>query len=202
MRIVLVGRDSLARAGLLNRLGDAGEVTVTRELAEGEEIGLAVLDSDSTAILWDLGPSTEPVLDGLAAAAAEGSAPILALVGPLTAVRPALAAGALGALPRDAPPGQIAVALAAIRAGLQVLVPEPRMPRVGAAEPIVEALTPRGREVLELMAEGLPNKLIADRLRISENTAKFHVNSILGKLGAESRTEAVVRAARLGWIAI
>jgi DNA-binding NarL/FixJ family response regulator len=202
MRIVLVGRDSLARAGLLNRLGDAGEVTVTRELAEGEEIGLAVLDSDSTAILWDLGPSTEPVLDGLAAAAAEGSAPILALVGPLTAVRPALAAGALGALPRDAPPGQIAVALAAIRAGLQVLVPEPRMPRVGAAEPIVEALTPREREVLELMAEGLPNKLIADRLRISENTAKFHVNSILGKLGAESRTEAVVRAARLGWIAI
>jgi DNA-binding NarL/FixJ family response regulator len=202
MRIVLVGRDSLARAGLLNRLGDAGEVTVTRELAEGEEIGLAVLDSDSTAILWDLGPSTEPVLDGLSAAAAEGSAPILALVGPLTAVRPALAAGALGALPRDAPPGQIAVALAAIRAGLQVLVPEPRMPRVGAAEPIVEALTPREREVLELMAEGLPNKLIADRLRISENTAKFHVNSILGKLGAESRTEAVVRAARLGWIAI
>lgn len=202
MRIVLVGRDSLARAGLLNRLGDAGEVTVARELAEGEEIGLAVLDSDSTAILWDLGPSTEPVLDGLAAAAAEGSAPILALVGPLTAVRPALAAGALGALPRDAPPGQIAVALAAIRAGLQVLVPELRMPRVGAAEPIVEALTPREREVLELMAEGLPNKLIADRLRISENTAKFHVNSILGKLGAESRTEAVVRAARLGWIAI
>jgi DNA-binding NarL/FixJ family response regulator len=67
-----------------------------------------------------------------------------------------------------------------------------------AAPPEALALTPREAEVLSLMAEGLSNKLIADRLRISEHTAKFHVNAILNKLGAETRTEAVVLAARRG----
>jgi two-component system, NarL family, nitrate/nitrite response regulator NarL len=60
------------------------------------------------------------------------------------------------------------------------------------------ALTPREAEVLNLLAEGLSNKLVADRLKISEHTAKFHVNAILTKLGAETRTEAVVLAARRG----
>jgi two-component system, NarL family, nitrate/nitrite response regulator NarL len=64
----------------------------------------------------------------------------------------------------------------------------------------VEALTPREVDVLRLLGEGLPNKAIARRLGISEHTVKFHVNAILGKLGASSRTEAVVRATRLGLI--
>ncbi|MCI0846819.1 MAG: response regulator transcription factor, partial [Chloroflexi bacterium] len=55
-------------------------------------------------------------------------------------------------------------------------------------------------QALRLLAEGLPNKTIATRLGISEHTVKFHVNSILGKLGAQSRTEAVTRATRLGLI--
>jgi len=58
--------------------------------------------------------------------------------------------------------------------------------------------TPREAEVLSLMAEGLSNKLIAERLKISDHTAKFHVNAILNKLDAETRTEAVVSAARRG----
>ncbi|MCS7070294.1 MAG: response regulator transcription factor [Anaerolinea sp.] len=65
-----------------------------------------------------------------------------------------------------------------------------------------DALTPREIEVLRLIAEGLPNKQIAIKLSISEHTVKFHVNAILTKLGAQSRTEAVVRATRLGWIAL
>ena len=64
----------------------------------------------------------------------------------------------------------------------------------GAGEP----LTPRERDVLQLMAEGLPNKLIAARLSISEHTAKFHVSAIMTKLGAASRTEAVTIGARRG----
>ena len=63
---------------------------------------------------------------------------------------------------------------------------------------IYEKLTPRELEVLALIAEGLPNKKIAQKLEISEHTIKFHVNAIIGKLGVESRTEAVTRAARLG----
>ena len=67
-------------------------------------------------------------------------------------------------------------------------------------EPPAEALTPRETEVLHLLAEGLANKAIARRLDISEHTVKFHVNAILGKLDAQSRTGAVVRAMRLGWL--
>ena len=65
-----------------------------------------------------------------------------------------------------------------------------------------EPLTPREIEVLELLAEGLPNKAIADRLRISDQTVKFHVSSISGKLGAANRTDAVRRAVRRGLITL
>jgi DNA-binding NarL/FixJ family response regulator len=69
--------------------------------------------------------------------------------------------------------------------------------RIAANEP-TETLTPRELEVLGLLAEGLSNKLVAARLGISEHTVKFHVNAILQKLEVDTRTEAVVRAARLG----
>jgi len=72
----------------------------------------------------------------------------------------------------------------------------------GEDEPLVEALTPREEEVLGLMAAGLGNKQIAARLDISEHTAKFHVASIMGKLGAGSRTEAVTAGIRRGLIPI
>jgi DNA-binding NarL/FixJ family response regulator len=69
-------------------------------------------------------------------------------------------------------------------------------------EAVVEALTPREIQVLELLAEGLPNKAIAERLKISDQTVKFHVASISGKLGAINRTDAVRRAVRRGLIAL
>jgi len=65
-----------------------------------------------------------------------------------------------------------------------------------------EALTAREREVLELLSRGLPNKLIARRLQISEHTVKFHVSSIYAKLGATSRTDAVSRGVRRGLITL
>jgi len=65
-----------------------------------------------------------------------------------------------------------------------------------------EALTPREVQVLELLAEGLPNKAIAVRLNISDQTVKFHVSAICGKLGAANRTDAVRRAVRRGWITL
>jgi DNA-binding NarL/FixJ family response regulator len=67
---------------------------------------------------------------------------------------------------------------------------------------IDEPLTPREVQVLELLAEGLPNKAIAERLRISDQTVKFHVSSIAGKLGAKNRTDAVRRAVRRGLITL
>jgi DNA-binding NarL/FixJ family response regulator len=75
------------------------------------------------------------------------------------------------------------------------------LPATLTAAPIMaEPLTARELQVLQLVAEGLPNKGIARRLGISENTAKFHVASLCGKLGASSRTEAVTSAARRGLI--
>jgi two-component system, NarL family, nitrate/nitrite response regulator NarL len=75
---------------------------------------------------------------------------------------------------------------------------------VRAAPPVPtgERLTPREREVLGLLAEGRSNKAIATRLGISDHTAKFHVNAILGKLGAETRSEAIVLAARRGMVVL
>ena len=67
---------------------------------------------------------------------------------------------------------------------------------------LVEALTPREIEVLQLLADGLPNKAIAARLDISDQTVKFHVASIIGKLGVANRTEAVRRAFQRGLIAV
>jgi DNA-binding NarL/FixJ family response regulator len=78
----------------------------------------------------------------------------------------------------------------------------PDSPGDRADDVIDEPLTPREVEVLELLAEGLPNKAIAERLRISDQTVKFHVSSISGKLGAANRTDAVRRAVRRGLITL
>jgi DNA-binding NarL/FixJ family response regulator len=67
---------------------------------------------------------------------------------------------------------------------------------------MIEPLTAREREVLRLLASGQTNKEIGQRLGVTDHTIKFHVNGILGKLGAQTRTEAVVEAARRGIIAV
>jgi DNA-binding NarL/FixJ family response regulator len=77
-----------------------------------------------------------------------------------------------------------------------------RLPESHDDEEFEEPLTAREIEVLELLAEGLPNKAIAGRLGISDQTVKFHVASLSGKLGAANRTDAVRRAVRRGLIAL
>jgi DNA-binding NarL/FixJ family response regulator len=72
----------------------------------------------------------------------------------------------------------------------------------GSESVFEEALTHRELEVLELLAEGLPNKGIADRLGISDQTVKFHIASIMGKLGASNRVETVRRAVRRGLLSL
>jgi DNA-binding NarL/FixJ family response regulator len=110
--------------------------------------------------------------------------------------------GARAALPRNSSPAQIVAALHAAAAGLVALPAESLPTLSGTPAEIPEPLTPREMDVLEMLAEGLSNKLIADRLGISDHTAKFHVNSILAKLSAGTRTEAVMRGLRLGLIKI
>ena len=110
----------------------------------------------------------------------------------------AIAAGARGAISRSSSPSRIHAALRAIGEGLIVIDREPSRD----AEPLADPLTAREQDVLELLAAGLTNKEIATRLGITDHTVKFHVNAILAKLGAETRTEAVVHAAKLGIVVL
>ncbi len=120
----------------------------------------------------------------------------------------ALRYGARAVLPRDAQAEEILAAIGGVAAGLVVLHPAiatgllPHLTPVSRPLPSsgVETLTPREVEVLGLLAEGVGNKNIARKLGISEHTVKFHVGSILGKLGAASRTEAVTVGVRQGLI--
>jgi DNA-binding NarL/FixJ family response regulator len=122
-----------------------------------------------------------------------------------------LAAGARGVLPDDSAAEEIAAAVEAAVAGLVVVPSElasalvaPRPPAseardFGAASAArARALTPREREILSMLAEGLPNKVIASRLGISEHTVKTHLEAVFEKLGASTRAEAVARAVRSG----
>ena len=83
-----------------------------------------------------------------------------------------------------------------------ILMADSMGPRRFEQEPFEETLTPRELEVLALLAEGLSNKAIAERLRISDQTVKFHVAAICGKLDASNRTDAVRRGVRRGLIAL
>jgi DNA-binding NarL/FixJ family response regulator len=104
-----------------------------------------------------------------------------------------------GLLHANASSEQIIQAIKSVAAGLTIFDGS-LAPSSSDDESAVEALTPREAEVLRLLAVGLGNKEIALRLSVSEHTIKFHIHSILGKLGAASRTEAVTRGLRSGLI--
>jgi DNA-binding NarL/FixJ family response regulator len=119
----------------------------------------------------------------------------------------ALRAGVNAILSREANPEEIRLGILAAEAGLILLHPSSALnlgPSLALEQDtdLPEALTTREQEVLRLASQGLGNKEIAARLNISDHTVKFHISSILGKLGAASRTEAVSQGIRRGFITI
>jgi two-component system nitrate/nitrite response regulator NarL len=126
-------------------------------------------------------------------------APVVALARDESGATDAWAAGARGVLSRDFDAETLVSTLNTVARGL--VVADPGLSVREQSAPQAE-VTPRELQVLGLMAEGMPNKTIAARLGISEHTVKFHVNALLNKLGAHSRTEAVTRATRMGLIAL
>jgi DNA-binding NarL/FixJ family response regulator len=144
--------------------------------------------------------------DAFAAVAAGFSVPTLLFVDDPHAemALAALRAGAAGVLARQSDAAEIVAAIEAVRAGLLVLdagAREAPLPiATGRAAGLAEPLTDREGQVLTLLARGLSNRRVAERLAISDNTVKAHVASILGKLGATTRTEAVTLAIRLGLV--
>jgi DNA-binding NarL/FixJ family response regulator len=195
MRLLVVADDAVSRAGL-RALAEAAGFAVIGESPAEDLPGPA--EDEADALLWDLGSSG--ALEALRGVSTR--VPVVAVLWGEEQAKDALAAGARGVLRRDgleerlAPAVQAAVAgLVSIESSLAEALAAPRG-RIGTE--IVEPLTPRESEVLQLLAEGFTNRRIGERLAISEHTVKFHVNSILGKLGAQTRGEAIAQAARLG----
>jgi DNA-binding NarL/FixJ family response regulator len=211
LNLLVIAADPLARAGLAALLAGQPGVAVAGQTGPGDGLAAALAAFVPDVVIWDLGWEPTAQIEALSDFA-EAAPPILALLQTPAAAGAARAAGARGILSRATSGAQLAAAAQAVAQDLFVFdaawadesvpgaLPLPPLAPVTTGEPLVEALSARELEVLRGLAEGLSNKLIARQLAISEHTVKFHVNQILGKLGAQSRTEAVVRATRAGLI--
>jgi len=192
IKVALLTDDPLLRAGLSSLLAQVGSIDVVER--DGAEVAL-----------WDAGNDASKTLARLAELRTMDM-PVVAVVGDPAHTAPAIAAGARGVVLRDQVGPGIHAALAAVRSGLTVMDTQlantlvPHQPTRTDAPKGRGELTERERQVVQLLSEGLSNKLIADRLGISDHTAKFHVNGVMMKLGASTRTEAVVEAMRRGLI--
>ena len=202
IRVLIVANDPLARAGLSALLEDRAECAVVASLPV-QDLNERMLDIyQPDVLLWDAGWENEATDQRKAASwRSEASPPIIALLSDRTqsiGVRPQ------GMLAREADGDELIIAMQAVIRGLTILRPEFGTQILPSSKGLdiypIEQLTAREIEVLQQLAEGLPNKTIAERLGVSEHTIKFHVNAIFRKLGAQSRTDAVVRATRLGLI--
>jgi DNA-binding NarL/FixJ family response regulator len=173
--VVVVAGSATARQALIALAGDAG---------------LDVLAAFPASASWESGEQVVAISDSNAGVATL-SVPAVVVGGEQRAA-PVAGAPARAYLPAGAAPRQLAAAVMAVAAGLYATAP------TGPGDALFDDLTPRELEVLRLMADGLANRGIGAALGISENTVKFHVASILSKLGAQSRAEAVMLAVRQG----
>jgi len=209
IRVFIVAASPLARAGLENLLA-AREIEVVGSSATIDALADMLADAAPDVVLID--STGEPFESMMGSALSSGLAADISVVvlgeGLTTAASAdALRAGIRAALPGDISPDQLIAALQAAANGLFVLHPAYASEALPAGsgpsralDELAESLTRRELEVLQMLAAGLSNKEIAARLNISEHTVKFHVASILGKLGAGSRTEAVSQGIRRGLV--
>ncbi len=195
IKVLLVAENPLARMGLAALLAGVSGLMVAGQ-SSGNQVAIDLEMAKPDVIAWDWSWNVVPELPR--------EMPIVALLKESSQAAEAWRAGARGLLLGNLDPDSLGAALTAASHGLAVIEPTlvSTLAQVEAAQPEgqVEALTPREMEVLQLLASGLPNKIIASRLSITDHTVKFHVNAIMTKLGVQSRTEAVVRATKLGLI--
>lgn len=209
IHVLIKASSNVTKAGLRTLLSSQPAL----ELIEDRANDAWTIETEPPADVWLV--ETETLADSAAREAADWAAagwPVVLLVRNPAAesLGQALRAGVKAILPTTSDAPEIAAAIQAAAAGLLVLHPasiEPLLPSSNVtsgdhSQPLAEALTSRELEVLRLVAAGLGNKEIAARLKISDHTVKFHVASIMGKLGAGSRTEAVTLGIRHGLILI
>lgn len=196
LRVLVVAASPALRAGLVSLL--AGDQQLDPMVAEGLALGDAGSAPSAVVVDYSVGEPEEI----LSIAEAFPGSPLVMIGADPATDGPGLSGAPVAYLPSDVDAAALAAAVHAAAAGLIVLDPSVAgatgVHAHARASENAESLTSREREVLLLVAEGLPNKAIARELGISEHTAKFHVGSLLGKLGAASRTEAVTLATRRG----
>jgi two-component system, NarL family, nitrate/nitrite response regulator NarL len=192
--VVVVSDDPLARSGLVFLLSSQG-------MNADQSSEAVAADANAEVAIWDLGADAAAVGDRIDAMESAGQL-VVALLPDATHAPSAFSAGARGLLMRNATGEALAAAVRAVAAGLVAVDPvfAPALVPLREHEPLAEELTARESQVLELLSGGLANKEIAAKMGISDHTVKFHVNAILTKLGAQSRTEAVVQAAKRGLV--
>ncbi len=215
-RVVILAESPLARAGIENLLA-GGRYDIVARVCDAEELEEILAEAEPEILLVYPGPDTRSSLLGAIGSSdlARESAIVALADHPAPGwAAEALRAGARAVLPASVSAAQLHAAMDAVRAGLAVFPaeeagalatlalarPDASLNRSGRGDDLAEPLTRREREVLQMLAGGLANKEIAAKLNLSDHTVKFHVASILGKLGASSRAEAVAMGIRRGLI--
>ncbi len=209
VRLLIVSPSPLARSGLETLIRPLSETTVVGSGPLSEAASLASqLQPD--VLVVDGGPGDpgdlEPIRD---LALAQPGLPIVVLAQDTADQAAALHLGAAALLPSSVDAESLRAAILAAARGLvtiarrdlAALLP-PEAPSRVAAGTMIEGPTRRELEVLQLLAQGLTNRQMAEQLDVSEHTVKFHVTALLGKLDARTRAEAVARAIRLGLLPV
>jgi DNA-binding NarL/FixJ family response regulator len=202
IRVLAADDHPLALAGLRQLLGALDDIELVGAATGGEEAVRLAVEHEPDVVLMDL---EMPGMDGIEATRAMLAQRPGTVVVVLTSfsdrerILAALDAGAVGYLLKDVQPDELARAVQAAAGGQAPL--DPRAARellAGRRTPAGPALTAREEEVLALVAEGMPNKLIARRLDISERTVKGHLTHVFERIGVSDRTQAALWAREHG----
>jgi DNA-binding NarL/FixJ family response regulator len=213
VRIVVVDDQQVVRAGFGALLDTQPDFTVVGSAADGAEAVAICREQRPDVVLMDV---RMPVMDGIEATrriATDDDGPRILMLTTFDLdeyVYDALSAGASGFLLKDVTAERLFDAVRVVAAGEALLAPTVTRrligefarlrPRPAPTLAALEALTPRETEVLQLVAGGLSNTEIAERLVVGEETVKTHVSRVLGKLGLRDRTQAVVLAYECGLV--